>query len=76
MEVADRMLNDTDLINKDMVTKKKAADKLENMVNSYKNMRTQAQGSGWGTDPEIHKEHDLNSPHGSTVSDLILKKCL
>ncbi|KAF6235230.1 hypothetical protein HO173_006424 [Letharia columbiana] len=74
-DVAERILKDTGLVDKPLVTKKKAADKMDAMVKDYKDMRMKAEGSGWGTDAGTHKTHDLNSPHGTTVGDFILKKC-
>lgn len=75
LDVAEKMLQATGLINKKLATKKKAADKLDAMVKDYKNMRMKAAGSGWGTDAETHKAHVLATVHGSTVEDYILKRC-
>ncbi|MCJ1347617.1 hypothetical protein MMC31_005845 [Peltigera leucophlebia] len=74
-EEAGRLLQETGLEGKEGVTKKKAADKLADMVKSYKNMRETANRTGWGTEEAEHKQQELNSEAGSTVKDHILKKC-
>ena len=74
-EVAEKMLQETGLIDKALTTKKKAADKMDSMVKAYKDMRMKAEGSGWGTDAATHKENYLATAHGTTVNDYILKKC-
>ena len=74
-EEAGRLLQETGLEGKEGVTKKKAADKLADMVKSYKNMRETANRTGWGTQEAEHKQQELNSEEESTVKDHILKKC-
>lgn len=72
---AARMLVETGLGGKDRVTKKKAADKLGDMIKSYKNMRETADRTGWGTEETKHKEQELGWDSTLTVKDHILKKC-
>ena len=74
-EEAGRLLQETELDGKEGVTKIKAADKLADMVKSYKNMREIANRTGWGTDEKEHKQQELHSEAGITVKDHILKKC-
>lgn len=69
----ERMLEETGLLTKPLVSKKKTADKIENMVKKYKDVQTMAEGSGWGTDVEVHKEKIMKD--GSTINEHILKKC-
>ena len=45
-EVAERMLQETGLKDKNLVTKKKTVDKMDAMVKEYKDMRQKAEGSG------------------------------
>lgn len=74
-DVAERMLEETGLANKQLATKKKASDKIDAIVKKYEDMRIKAEGSGWGTDIETHKQHQLASIHGPTVKEYMLKKC-
>lgn len=74
-DVAARMLVETGLEGKDRVTKKKAADKLGDMIKSYKDMRETADRTGWGTEEINHKKQELSWDCTLTVKDHILKKC-
>ena len=74
-DIAQRMLEETGLENKQLATKKKAADKLDTMIKDYKDIKMKVEGPGWGIDAGPHKEHDLTSPHGATVKEYISKKC-
>ena len=70
-EEAGRLLQETGLEGNEGITEKKAADKLADMVKSYKNMRETAHGTEWGTEEAKHKQQELNSEVGSTVKDHI-----
>ena len=59
-DIAARMLVETRLEGKNRVTKKKAADKLGDMIKSYKYMRETANQTGWGTEEINHKEQELS----------------
>ena len=74
-EEASRLLQETGLEGKEGNTKKKAADKLVDMVKSYKNMREIANRTGWSMEEAKHKQQELNLEAGSTVKDHILKNC-
>ena len=67
------MLEATGLLTKPLATKKKAADKIEDMIKKYKDVQTMAEGSGWGMNVETHKQSVMKD--GSTINEYILKKC-
>lgn len=74
-DVAGRMLVETGLKGKDQVTKKKALNKLGDMIKSYKDMRETIDRTGWGMEAINHKEQELSWDSTLTVKDHILKKC-
>ena len=72
------MLIDTDLHLKPRVTKKKAADKLVDMIKLYKDWRGKAVNtSGWGLDEEGHAKNYLEDGKetGLTIKAFLLKNC-
>ncbi len=78
LEQADRMLIHTELHLKPRVTKKKAADKLVDMIKLYKDWRGKAVNtSGWGLDEENHEKKYLDDGKetGLTIKAFLLKKC-
>ena len=78
LEQADRMLIDTELHLKPRVTKKKAADKLVDMIKLYKDWRGKAVNtSSWGLDEEGHAKNYLEDGKetGLTIKAFLLKKC-
>lgn len=79
-EAAEKMLNQTGLVMKPGVTKKKAADKMIYMIKQYKDLRNIIEQSGWGTgldgvDGISHEDHELKTGSFKTAKDLILQRC-
>lgn len=77
---AEKMLNETGLVMKAGVTKKKATDKMIYMIKQYKDLRNTIEQSGWGTG--LHgvdgiSHEDLEVPTGSciTAKERILQRC-
>lgn len=79
LEQADRMLIDTELHFKPRVTKKKAADKLVDMIKLYKDWRGKAVNtSDWGLDEKGHAKNYLEDGKESelTIKAFLLKNVL
>ena len=79
-DAAEKMLNQTGLVIKAGVTKKKAADKMIYMIKLYKDLRNTIEQSGWGTgldgvDGISHEDHKLQIGSCKTAKELILKRC-
>lgn len=77
---AEKMLNETGLVMKAGVTKKKATDKMIYMIKQYKDLRNTIEQSRWGTG--LHgvdgiPHEDLEAPTGSCkpAKELILQRC-
>ena len=76
MDITERMLKDTRLVDKLLMIKKKVANKMDAIIKDYKNIRIKAEGSGWDTNVGTYKIYNLNSSHSTIVGDFILKKYL
>ncbi len=68
------MLNNTGLINKEGINKKKATDKMDGIVMKFKDIQAMAMNSGWGIDPEENGTRDHDG-YGTTVHEYIIKQC-
>lgn len=64
-----------ELKRKDQVIKKKAVDKLRDMIKSDRNMRETIDQMRWGIEEINHKEQKLSWDYILTIKDHILKKC-
>ena len=74
------MLSQTGLCVKAGVTKKKASDKLVDMIKQYKDLRHTIEQSGWGTglnglDEISHEDRELQTGSSKTAKEFILKRC-
>ena len=75
------MLSHTGLIVKTGVTKKKATDKMVDMIKQYKNLRHTIEQSRWGkgidgVDGISHENREFQTGTCKTAKELILKRCL
>lgn len=71
----ERMLKDTGLDTKHGVNKQKAADKINDMIKTYKEWQVKAEGSGWGTGQDEHEGYFLSDGPHDNVKVLLLSKC-
>ena len=70
----EQMLIETGLKDKPGVNKKKASDKINDMIKTYKEWRLKAERSGWGTGENEHEEFALTGGF-QNVKTLLLSKC-
>lgn len=79
-DAAEKMLDQTGLVIKAGVTKKKATDKMVDMIKQYKDLRHTIEQSGWGTgldgvDGISHEDHELQTGTCKTAKELVPKRC-
>lgn len=77
---AERMMNQTGLVFKAGVTKKKAADRMIYMIKLYENLRNKIKQSEWsdgldGVDGISHEDRKLQIGSYETAKEVILKRC-
>ena len=79
-DAAKKMLSYTGLIVKAGVTKKRATDKMVDMIKQYKDLKHTIEQSGWGTgidgvDGISHENRELQTRTCKTANELIFKRC-